>query len=36
MFEIIAIITVVLAIAIAIILIVDETKPNTFSIHRAA
>ena len=32
MFEIIAIIAVVLAIAIAIILIVAATKPNTFSI----
>ena len=35
MFEIIAIIAVVLAIAIAIILIVAATKPNTFSIQRA-
>ena len=35
MFEIIAIIAIVLAIAIAIILIVAATKPNTFSIQRA-
>src|SRR5260370_17649375 len=35
MFEIIAIIAVVLAIAIAIILIVAATRPNTFSIQRA-
>src|SRR5258707_14761768 len=35
MFEIIAIIAVVLVIAIAIILIVAATKPNTFSIQRA-
>jgi uncharacterized protein YndB with AHSA1/START domain len=35
MFEIIAIIAVVLAIAIAIILILAVTKPNTFSVQRA-
>jgi hypothetical protein len=35
MFEIIAIIAIVLAIAIAIILIVAATKPNAFSIQRA-
>jgi len=35
MFEIIAIIAIVLALAIAIILIVAATKPNTFSIQRA-
>src|SRR6266853_5639042 len=35
MFEIIAIIAVVLAIAIAIILIVAATRPNTFSVQRA-
>src|SRR5712672_2055935 len=35
MFEIIAIIAVVLAIAIAIILIVAATRPNAFSIQRA-
>ena len=35
MFEIIAIIAVVLAIAIAIILIVAATKPDTFSVQRA-
>ncbi len=36
MFEIIAIIAVVLAIAIAIILILAATKPDTFSVQRAA
>jgi hypothetical protein len=35
MFEIIAIIAVVLAIAIAIVLILAATKPNTFSVQRA-
>jgi len=35
MFEIIAIIAVVLAIAIAIVLILAATKPNTFSVLRA-
>jgi uncharacterized protein YndB with AHSA1/START domain len=35
MFEIIAIIAVVVAIAIAVILILAATKPNTFSIQRA-
>src|SRR6202051_3290745 len=35
MFEIIAIIAVVLAIAIAIILILAATKPNKFSVRRA-
>ena len=35
MFEIIAIIAVVLAIAIAILLILAATKPNTFSVQRA-
>jgi hypothetical protein len=35
MFEIIAVIAIVLAIAIAIILIVAATKPNAFSIQRA-
>jgi hypothetical protein len=35
MFEIIAIIAIVLAIAIAIILIVAATKPNAFSLQRA-
>jgi hypothetical protein len=35
-FEIIAIIAVVLAIAIAIVLILAATKPNTFSVERAA
>jgi uncharacterized protein YndB with AHSA1/START domain len=35
MFEIIAIIAVVLAIAIAIILILAVTRPNTFSVQRA-
>jgi uncharacterized protein YndB with AHSA1/START domain len=36
MFEIIAIIAVVLAIAIAVVLILAATKPNTFSVQRAA
>jgi hypothetical protein len=36
MFEIIAIIAVVLAIAIAIVLILAATKPDTFSVQRAA
>jgi hypothetical protein len=36
MFEIIAIIAVILAVAIAIILILALTKPDTFSIRRAA
>jgi uncharacterized protein YndB with AHSA1/START domain len=36
MFEIIAIIAVVLAIAIAVVLILAATKPNTFSVRRAA
>ena len=36
MFEIIAIIAVVLAIAIAIVLILAATKPDTFSVRRAA
>ena len=36
MFEVIAIIAVVLAVAIAIILILAATKPDTFSIRRAA
>src|SRR6202163_2280291 len=36
MFEIIAIVAVVLAIAIAIILILAATKPDTFSVRRAA
>src|SRR3981189_409392 len=35
MFEIIAIIAVVLAIAIAILLILAATKPNTFTVRRA-
>ena len=35
MFEIIAIIAIVLAIAIAIVLILAATKPNTFSVRRA-
>ena len=35
MFEIIAVIAVVLAIAIAIVLILAATKPNTFSVQRA-
>jgi uncharacterized protein YndB with AHSA1/START domain len=35
MFEIIAIIAVVLAIAIAVVLILAATKPNTFSVQRA-
>src|SRR6202051_1885887 len=35
MFEVIAIIAVVLAIAIAIILILAATKPDTFSVQRA-
>src|SRR3982074_927797 len=35
MFEIIAIIAVVLAIAIAIVLIIAATKPDTFSVQRA-
>jgi hypothetical protein len=35
MFEIIAIIAVVLAIAIAIVLILAATKPDTFSVQRA-
>jgi uncharacterized protein YndB with AHSA1/START domain len=35
MFEIIAIVAVVLAIAIAIVLILAATKPNTFSVQRA-
>src|ERR1700730_6448947 len=36
MFEIIAIIAVVLAIAIAVVLILAATKPDTFSVRRAA
>jgi len=36
MFEIIAIIAIVLAIVIAIVLILAATKPNTFSVQRAA
>jgi uncharacterized protein YndB with AHSA1/START domain len=36
MFEIIAVIAVVLAIAIAIVLILAATKPDTFSVRRAA
>jgi len=36
MFEIIAIIAVILAIAIAIVLILAATKPDTFSVRRAA
>ena len=36
MFEIIAIVAVVLAIAIAIVLILAATKPDTFSVQRAA
>ena len=36
MFEIIAIIAVVLAIAIAIVLVLAATKPNTFSVQRGA
>ena len=36
MFEIIAIVAVVLAVAIAIILILAATKPDTFSVRRAA
>jgi hypothetical protein len=36
MFEILAIIAVVLAIAIAIVLILAATKPDTFSVQRAA
>ena len=36
MFEIIAIIAVVLAIAIAIVLILAATKPDTFRVQRAA
>ena len=36
MFEIIAIIAIVLAIAIAIVLILAATKPDTFSVRRAA
>jgi uncharacterized protein YndB with AHSA1/START domain len=36
MFEIIAIIAVVLAIALAIVLILAATKPDTFSVQRAA
>src|ERR1700730_17927778 len=35
MFEIIAIVAVVLAIAIAIVLVLAATKPNTFSVQRA-
>ena len=35
MFEIIAIIAVVLAVAIAIVLILAATKPDTFSVQRA-
>src|SRR5882762_4917648 len=35
MFEIMAVIAIVLAIAIAIILILAATKPNTFSVQRA-
>jgi uncharacterized protein YndB with AHSA1/START domain len=35
MFEIIAIIAVVLAIAIAVVLVLAATKPNTFSVQRA-
>jgi len=36
MFEIIAIIAIVLAIAIAVVLILAAAKPNTFSVQRAA
>jgi len=36
MFEIIAIIAIVLAVAIAIILVLAATKPNTFSVRRIA
>jgi hypothetical protein len=36
MFEIIAIIAVVLALAIAVVLILAATKPDTFSVRRAA
>ena len=36
MFEIIAIIAVVLAIAIAVILILAATKPDTFRVQRSA
>ena len=36
MFETIAIIAIVLAIAIAIVLVLAATKPNTFSVRRAA
>ena len=35
MFEIIAVIAVILAIAIAVVLILAATKPNTFSVQRA-
>ena len=35
MFEIVAIVAIVLAIAIAIVLILAATKPNTFSVRRA-
>jgi hypothetical protein len=35
MFEIIAVIAVILAVAIAVILIMAATKPNTFSVQRA-
>ena len=36
MFEILAIIAVVLAIAIAVVLILAATKPDTFTVQRAA
>jgi len=35
MFEVIAIIAVILAIAIAIVLVLALTKPNTFAVQRA-
>jgi hypothetical protein len=36
MFEIVAIVAIVLAIAIAIVLILAAAKPDTFSVRRAA